>query len=297
MRSDLNIKKGAFGDADEASLCALTAFEVARRLVDEDNPQSGDVSAKLEASIQTFGVSLGQKIERLQLLCCDRFELPAYYLPAGGSDVRTPAVICISKEDETAAALLARLLPVAICRGLSILVVSHEDVSNYSNRKPKFLLSCCLDYLSDQPQIDVTRIGIYGEGLSAAIATDFAASDRRIAAAVCDAGVWIWARSMACVDWMTRTKDGPNEEMASTYRTQFLQKLRCPVLVVAGGRGIISVPEAIKLKADCTARRVDLELIIPQMIQTPAGDVENFVASDDCIFTWLERKLAKWSPR
>ncbi len=158
-------RKGSSGEATEAWLCALTAFEVARRLADEDDPQSGDVSVKIEAGIQRFG-SLEQKVERVQIACCDQSEFLAYYVPAGDPDLCAPAVICISREEETGATLLGRLF---IGRGTSVLVVSHDDVSNHWRGQSETLLSCCLDYLSGRPEVDATRIGVYGKGLSAAL--------------------------------------------------------------------------------------------------------------------------------
>ncbi|MGY4298927.1 hypothetical protein ACVWXN_007022 [Bradyrhizobium sp. i1.4.4] len=293
LLGDLHIKKGAFDEATEAWLCALTAFEVARRLVDEDGPRSRDVSAKVDGAIQRFELSLARKIERVEISCCDHAELFAYYLPAGNPDLPAPVVICISIEEETGATLLARLLPVVVGRGMSILVISHDDVSNHLRGQSEGLLSSCLDYLSARRDVDPARIGVYGEGFSAVLATKFAASDRRVVAAVCDGGLWNWARILASVGWMTSTADAAvDDDVMSARRSQLMRHLRCPVLVVAGGRGIVSVSEAIKLHADCMAARIDLQLAIPQMIQSPGVEFENFVTYDDCIFGWLERKLA-----
>lgn len=288
---ELNLKNGAFYKATEAWLCALTAFEIARRLVDEGDPQSADVSAKVEASIQRL-VSLEEKIERVQISFCDQFK-HAYYLPAGDPDLCAPAVICISREEETEATQLARLLPVVIGRGTSVLVVSHEDVSNHLRGQSELFLSCCLEYLSARPDVDATRIAIYGEGLSAVLSTDFALSDGRVAAAVCDGGLWNWARTRASVGWMTRTVDVTDENGVSMRRSRLVRRLKCPVLVVAGGRGVVSVPEAIKLETDCTAEGIDLELAMLRTTQTPVGELENFVAADECVFGWLDRKLAR----
>lgn len=293
LLGELSINKNAAHGATEAWLCALTSFEVARRLVDEGDPQGGDIAAQVQASIQSFE-SLDQNLERVLIARCDQVEFPAYYLRAGARDPAAPAVICISREEEAGAALLGRLLPVVIGRGMSILVVSHDDIS--SDWRGQSQLSCCLDYLSDRPEVDATRIGVYGEGLSAALATDFAASDRRVAAAVCDGGLWNWARIQASVGWITNTADAADEQVDSARRSRLVRKLRCPALVVAGGRGTASVSEAIKLKADCGGARIDLELAVTPVVQTPLGEIENFVTSDDCVFGWLEHKLHASDP-
>lgn len=90
---DLNINKGFFDEAVEAWLCALTTFEVARRLVDEEDGRGGEVSERVESAIQRLASTLEQKLERVQIACCDQVELPAYYLPAGSSHSCAPTVI------------------------------------------------------------------------------------------------------------------------------------------------------------------------------------------------------------
>ncbi|MBR1165322.1 alpha/beta hydrolase family protein [Bradyrhizobium elkanii] len=282
--------KCAFDDAVKAWLSALTAFEIARRLVDEDDPQIKTLSAKIQAGIRRFELSRDRKLDCVSILC-DQAELAAYYFPAGIPDLRAPSVICISREDETAVTLLGRLLPVVIDRGVSILVISHDDVSSHWRGQSEMLLSYCFDYLSDRPDVNARRIAVYGEGLSAILATEFAVSDRRVAAAVCDGGLWNFSRTLASVSWMTRTAGAVDEDTLSSRRSRVVRQLNCPVLVLTGGRGTVSLSEAIKLQTDCSAARVDLEISTPQTTSTSSGEVENFILSDDCIFGWLQQKL------
>lgn len=289
--AELNTKNGSFGEAADNWLCGLAALEVARRLVDEDDPLVGAISARVEAGIRKVGLSSKRAIEQVRISCSDDADLVAYHLAAGSPDKCAPAVICISREEETGATLLGRLLPALIDRRMSVLVVSHDDLCNHVCGQPEMLLSYCLDYLSLRPDVDGTRIGVYGEGLSASLATDFALSDSRIAAAVCDGGLWACMRTSASVSWMTNAADLADEHGISARRSRLARRLRCPALVVAGGRGIVSISEAIKLQTDCMASRIDLEVSLPPMIKTPEGEIDNFVASDACIFGWLERKL------
>lgn len=292
LLGDLNIKKGAVDEAVQAWLSALTAFEIARRLLDDDDPHREEVSAKVDAGVQKFG-SL-RMVERVKIGSFHHAEPLLFRLRAGTPETPAPAAICISKEDEAGTALLGRLLPAVIERGMSVLVVSHSDVSAHARGQSEAMLSCCLDYLSDRADVDSTRIGIYGEGLSAVLATQFAVFDTRLAAAVCDGGLWNWARILASVSWMTRAAGTEVDEHPLTpRRSQFMRLLKCPALVVAGGRGILDVSEAIKLQSDCTAAGIDMELVIPEMIKTPEMEIEDFVTSDDRIFGWLEHKLAR----
>ncbi|WP_342710022.1 hypothetical protein AAFG13_37485 [Bradyrhizobium sp. B124] len=292
LRADLKIKQMAFDEATEAWLCGLTAFEVARRLVGDGDPKRDDISAKAEANIERFGPSLRQNVERVEITCYDEAGFQAYYSPAGNHDSRAPAVVCISCEQESAATLFGRLLPAVVGRGMSVLAVSHDDVAGRPDIQPGLLLTCCLDYLVARSDVDAARIGIYGEGLSAALATDFTASDCRLAAAVCDGGLWDWARMLASVGCLTKVAD---EDGVSRLRSRLARRLKCPVLVVAGGRGLVSMSEALKLQADCSAEHVDIDLAAPSIFRVAAEEVENFVSSDECIFGWLERRLSQSS--
>lgn len=178
--ADLNLNKNEFDEAMEASLCALTAFEVARRLMPDDDPRSADVSTKVEAGLRRIGLSFAHEVESIPIACGDLAEVLAYYLPAGDPNSRTPAVICVSSEEEPGATLLGRLLPVVIGRGMSLLVVSHEDVANRARCECEIVISHCLDHLSVRADVDSSRIGVYGDGLSAALATDCAVYDRAL---------------------------------------------------------------------------------------------------------------------
>lgn len=292
--ADLNLDKNKYDEATEAWLCALTAFEVARRLVADDDARRADVSAKVEARLRSIGLYFGHELESVQMACSDPGEILAYYLPARTPNSRTPAVICVSNEEETGVTLLGRLLPVVIGRGMSVLVISGEDIADYPGGGPQVALAHCLDHLSVRPDVDSSRIGVYGDGLSASLATAFAAYDDRIAAAVCDGGIWNWTRSLKSIEWMTSTDDGAVGDMVSGHRSRLARLPNCPILVVAGGRGVISVSEAVKLQALCMAARIDVDLVMPQLIRGGMGEeVDNFVSSDDRIFRWLEQKLAR----
>ncbi|MGY3146497.1 hypothetical protein ACVWYQ_003496 [Bradyrhizobium sp. USDA 3397] len=290
MLGNAKCREGNVDEAAKAWLCALTAFELAKRLAREQAGQGKAVSARIGSAIETFG-SLKQPIERVQIECYDQSAIEAHYLPSDGSS-RAPAIICISAEDETSTTLLGRLLPAAAHRGMSVLAVTYDDVSDNRRGHSNEILSCCLDYLSTRDDVDATRIGVYGDGMAAALATDLAVSDSRVAAAVCDGGLWNWARTMAAVEWVAGVPNAPDDEVIAARRLRLLRRLKCPVLVVAGGRGIVSASEAIELQNACAVARMDLQLIISPSTMTDAGELENFVICDDRIFGWLEQRLS-----
>jgi hypothetical protein len=296
LLAELEIRRGSIESGCEAWLCALTAYEVAKRLADSCQPDRAEIAAKIAACVHQFGLHQARPAERIRIACCDQPELAAYFLPADGPEPQAPSIICISEEDETAEELLGKLLPAARGRGMSMLVVGGADVSAHPLARPELLLECCLDFLSLRPDVDGGRIGVYGERLAAAHATSFAASDGRVAAAVCDGGLWHSARTRAAIQWMTSPSEVQDEEAASASRMRSARRMKCPVLVIAGARGTVSVPEAVRLHADCRTAGIDMDVAIPRTVRTPLGSIENFVTVDEFVFGWFERRLGARRP-
>ncbi len=289
--ADNHLKKGASDQGREASLCALTALEVAKRLADSSRLQDADIAAKMRACISDCGTHHQRPIEQVKIACHNQSELLAYFLRADRIDLRAPSIICISEESETAEELLGRILPAVAPRGMSVLALSGGDLARRPLADLEILLGYCVEFLSGRSDVDAGRIAIYGEGLAAALATNFAASDRRVAVAVCDAGLWHAARTRASIQWMTCPGDFTDEEDMALRRVRSARRVKCPVLLIAGSRGVASVSEAVKLHADCRAAGIDIDVAIARAVRMPFGAVENFVAIDDFVFGWIERRL------
>ncbi|MGL9623202.1 hypothetical protein QRQ56_35130 [Bradyrhizobium sp. U531] len=165
-------------------------------------------------------------------------------------------------------------MPVVLGRGISLLVVSHQDLAECSRGSSQAKLPFCLDYLSHLSDVDSARVAIYGDASSAALATDFVASDNRVAAAVCDGGLWRATRALASIGWMTKTAGAVDELVVAATRLRQARQLNCPVLIVAGGRGLVSAREASELQADCVGARIQLELFVSQTTSTAMGEIE-----------------------
>jgi hypothetical protein len=291
FQADLMMASGALDQASEALLCALTAFELARQLLDQSSPARGEITSKIEACTQQFGQCRRRPAEWIRIGCSDHWGVSAFFLPADGPERSAPSVICISEDDEAIEALVGKLLPGLADRGVSILVVSGADISSHPVFERDLLLGFCLDYLVGRADVDSERVAVYGEKFAAVHATNFAASNHRIAAAVCDGGVWRSTRMQGSIEWMAGAERTTDDASATSYRLQAMRRLKCPILVTAGERGLVSVPEAIRLQADCMAAGIDLDVVIPRTIETARGAIENFITTYDFVFGWLERKL------
>jgi len=289
VQADLKMADGEHTQASDALLCALTAFEVARRLLDDNDPTRGEITSKIRARVRKFGQRRSRPAEWIRIGCSDRWELSAFFLPSDGPERCAPSVICISEDDDPIEALAGRLLPGVAGRALSMLIVSGADISGHPAFERDLLLGCCLDHLIARADVDGDRIAVYGEKFAAAHATNFAASDRRIAAAVCDGGLWNAARMQASIDWMAGAQRTADDASVAAFRLQVMRRLKCPILVNAGGP--VSLSEAIRLHTDCMKAGIELDFVVPRCVETAEGPIENFLATDDFVFGWLEREL------
>lgn len=277
--------------AREAWLCSLTAFEVARSLSRPGDLASTDLADKVDISLTGFEDDAGPAIERVTIDCFDQGALTGLFLPAfRHGRPSAPAVICISDEEITIGSMMSRLLPVSLCRNMSLLLVDASDLSVRRPFKLEHILQCWVDYLEARPDVDSQRIAIYGEGTGASHASRFALADRRIAAAVCDGGLLKSVTRRASLRWMTGLEQAVHEG-TSTGSLLPSRRIPCPLLMVPGSRSMVREQDALELQAGYRQAGADCSIVVPNRIPHPLGEVENFIAVDDFVFEWLDSKL------
>jgi len=172
---------------------------------------------------------------------------------------------------------------------MSLLLVDASNASVRRQFRPEHILGCWLDYLEARPDVDSERIAIYGEGAGASHASRLVFSDRRIAAAACDGGLWTTIRRRPSVQWMTGIGQAVGCEASSDALMP--RRLPCPLLIVVGGRSMVREQDALELQAGYRRAGADCSVVVPNSIPYALGEVENFVAVDDFIFEWFDCKL------
>jgi hypothetical protein len=274
----------------ESCLCALTAFEVARSLAYLEDPASIVLADKIGPSLSKLEECFAKPIERVEIDCFDQGTLEGVFLPAVCGGASAPAIICVGDEDVTLSSMLSRLLPASIGRRVSLLLIDGRNASAFRSSKPEHALGCCLDYLDDRPDVDSSRIAVYGEGAGASHASGLASSDRRIAAAVCDGGLWASHRRQASVRWITGVWHEAGNE--SPIRPLPISRtIPCPILMVVGSRSMVREEDALELQAGYRQSGAHCSIVVPNAIQNPLGEVENFIAVDDFVFDWFDNKF------
>ncbi|MGY8660770.1 alpha/beta hydrolase [Bradyrhizobium sp. UFLA05-109] len=284
--AELAIRKKLQTSSSESWFCALTAFEVARELAEAGSSSSTALEDRIEGSLRSFEACEPRRVERVEIEPFDQVRLAGCFLPAACRARPAPAVICISDEESSVDTILSRLLPAAEGRNLSILVVRGDDASRYRLFGPEAFLASWLNYLESRSDVDAGRIAVSGERIAASHASRIAATDRRIVAAVCDGGLWTALRHRASVGWMTGMWD-PARDRVQKSSLQLVRRMRCPVLIMAGGRAMVDQQDALELQAECKPAGVDCSIAIAQN----SGQFENFVTKDNFVLDWLQQKL------
>lgn len=283
-------RAGSVQAAREAWLCSLTALEVARSLSCPGDLESADLADKVGISLRGFEDDAGPAIERVQIDCLDQGALTGFFLPAFRHGPSAPAVICVSDGESPLGSMMSRLLPASLGRNMSLLLIDAGNSSVGRSFKPEHMLHGWLDYLEARPDVDSQRIAIYGEGAGAIHASRLALSDRRIAAAVCDGGLLTPVMRRASLRWMTGVEQ-PIHNGTSTGSPLRSRRIPCPLLTVVGSRSMVWEQDALELQAGYQQAGADCSVVVPNRIQHPLGEVENFIAVDDFILDWLDSKL------
>jgi hypothetical protein len=274
----------------ESCLCALTAFEVARCLSHLEDTASIVLANMIDPSLSKLEDCFAQPIERAEIECLGQGTFEGRFLPAACKECFAPAIICVGDEEMTLSAMLSRLLPASLGSRVSLLLIDGRNASAFRSSKPEHVLGCWLDYLDGRPDVDSSRIAVYGEGLGASYASSLARSDRRIAAAVCDGGLWVLHRRRASVGWITGGwHDACGGSSAQPLPTS--RRIPCPILMVVGHRSMVREEDALELQARYRQSGAHCSIVIPNAIQNPLGAVENFITVDDFVFDWLHDKL------
>lgn len=150
-------------------------------------------------------------------------------------------------------------------------------------------MSRVLDFLSEKPGVDSTRIAIVADACNSSLVARAAASDARFAAAVCDAGIWdSHERSFFYRQAGDNAQTGWLEEANAISRS-----IECPLLVTAGEAGWLLPGALTEFGNQLGNSHRDASLILFRRAETAAmqGHIDNPTLANEVIFDWLEDRL------
>ncbi|NEW91897.1 alpha/beta hydrolase [Rhodopseudomonas sp. BR0M22] len=212
--------------------------------------------------------------------------LEGFYLPIvpHGADPG-PVVVCIAETRRTKEEILSLVLRSARQRGMALLCVDLPDEMAAGCCAPETGITAILDYLTDSRGIDAARIAVIGDGSPSSLVTRGIARDGRVAAAVCDGGLWdLWATQQ------TEARGAALGMMQSCARPSVLT---CPLLVpLRDGDGIAPAHARHLLTERHPGNRDILLKVFGENSGTPWPiDGYDWILVADFVFDWLSRHL------
>jgi dienelactone hydrolase len=293
-RAELSFSNGNLITARRNWLRAITYFHAAARPPGSSNNLSKCAVDGMRRCARNFLKSRVPAGQVLTIPWTEDASLEAYYLPSAFRD-NGPVIVCIGEPGSYKEELIAKYASHANERGLSLLAVDLLGTQmavppeRLEGKKFEAAMSHVLDFLSEMPGVDNTRIAIVADAWSSSLVARAAASDARFAAAVCDGGIWeAHERSFFYRHAARQGQIDCLDECNSIVRS-----IDCPLLVTAGEGGWL-LPGALTEFGD-QLRDVhqDARLILFRRAETAAmqGHIDNPTLVNEVIFDWLEDRL------
>jgi len=265
---------------------------------DFDSPDE-DIEGLLQ-SIRTCARSYLEHLipggEVVQIPWLDDYSLEGYFLPSQNIRDRSAVVICIGEPGHRKEEFLYKTARYARDRGMSLLAVDllGPDGGLHFGElvgRPDLetAVGSVLDYLLTRKDVDETRIAILGDGGGSSFVARGIAMDQRLAAAVCDGGVW----DLLERNFLRRRVSSGAAVSTPGSEHSLAQSLKCPVLVTVGENGWLEADRVFDLVNQLRTDRQDVSLKIFPGSETAScqGHIDNPSLANEFIFDWIADRL------
>jgi dienelactone hydrolase len=219
------------------------------------------------------------------------YPLQGYYLRPSSAAAQTPVVICIGEPGHRKEEFLFKMERYARDRAMSLLAIDllGTEIGGQFERivgraDLETAIGAVVDYLVARPDVDSSQIAIIGDGSSSSFVARGAALDDRLAAAVCDAGIW---------DLQERTflasRISPPDAPIAIRPGRVVRNLNFPVLITIGEDGWLERDRVIALVEQLRKDKRNIALKIFSRGETSAmqGHEDNPTLANEFIFDWV----------
>jgi len=269
------------------------AASMAVQQVDADRPETPEsLVSSVRLCVRSYLQSLCPRGEIVSVPWLEERSLEGYFLsPAEPASGTVPAVICIGESGRRKNELLFAMARHARARGMALLCAdlggesgSEAGVPDQVG-KPETSVVALVDYLLERGDIDGNRIAVIGDGGTSSWVTRGVAFDRRLAAAVCDGGIWEL--------WESEFGGSHGGIRAIAPRPPLARTTGCPILVVMDEHGWLDPEYARKLLSQSREANAKLSLKVfgDSEIGASHASADNPTVANEFIFDWIERQL------
>jgi dienelactone hydrolase len=225
------------------------------------------------------------------------YPLQGYFLPPGSASDRTPAVICVGEPGHRKEEYLFKLARHAHERGISLLAVDllGEGLGTQlekviGRRDLESAVRHVMDYLAARDDVDENRIAILADGWGSSFVARGIAFDARLAAAVCDGGIWDLHEQTFLANRLA-SRDANIDPVVDPGR--IMRGIECPVLITVGEHGWLEAERVMDMFSQLKMDRADVTLKIFTGAETAAaqGHADNPTLANEFVFDWIASQL------
>lgn len=296
-RGDAALAAGHVVTAQRNWLRAINYYNAAALPLDASDARRRDAVLAMQDCAQSYLRARDPAGEVVTLPWSAGHDLQGYFLPAPSTGRPMPAVICIGEPGHRKEEFLSKLAPYARERGLSMLAVDlfggqGDDVLEQilRRRHVETSIAAVMDYLCSRADVDFGRVAILADGWSWSFVARAVQHEPRLAAAVCDGGLWDLHERAFMTSRMMLSDASliPAPEAALIARN-----IGCPVLITLGEDGWLKADRASRMVQQSRGGRPDITLKVFRAEETAAaqGHADNPGLANEYIFDWIASRL------
>jgi dienelactone hydrolase len=295
--------EAAFADGHPASaqrnwLRAMNYYGAAAMPLDPDDERRWVAVLAMQECARRFVAARSPAGDTVTIPWVEGHALQGYFLPAPAANGRAPTVICIGEPGHRKEEFLFKLAPHARERGFAMLALDllggqRDDYVDVLLRRRDLesSIASVMDYLETRSDVDFDRVAIVADGWGSSLVARAVSQEPRLAAAVCDGGLWdLHERSF----FASRFAMSDLGIVPVPQSTLIAGSVDCPVLITLGEDGWLEADRVRQIVQTSRFGRSDVVLKVFTAEETGAAEAhaDNPSLANEYIFDWLESRLA-----
>jgi dienelactone hydrolase len=297
QRAEAAFAEGHMASAQRNWLRAMNYYGAAAMPLDQADERRWVAVLAMQECARRYLAARAPAGEVVTIPWTDGHALQGYFLPAQTARRRAPTVICIGEPGHRKEEFLFKLAPHARERGLSMLALDllgerRDDYADELLRRPDLesSIASVMDYLETRSDVDFARVAILADGWGSSFVARAVLQEPRLAAAVCDGGLWDLHERAFLTSRFAVSDVGL---VPVPHAPLMASSAECPVLITIGEDGWLKADRARQIVQEARLGSADIMLKVFTAAETGAAQAhaDNPSLVNEYIFDWLEARL------